>query len=150
MALSYYLELEVGLKPQQALQIVANACPFQWQDNNLVGLGIQIRAFEEKDEENQALTEQFFGFVHSLVVSFRISSNQDIEQAERLMIRATLALLQKTTGDAVLLFNYENIVLQRIKNQLVFNQDFWDPWKADEIKNALIPYSLKVLSSPLL
>lgn len=150
MALSYELEMAVGLEPQQALQILANACSLQWQDNNLVGSGIQIRAFKETDEENRALTEQAFGFVPSLVVSFRIKSDQNIEQAERLMIRATLTLLQETTEDAVLLFNYENIVLQRIKNQLVINKDLWESWEADEIRNTMVPHSLKVLPSPLL
>ncbi|MBW4463638.1 MAG: hypothetical protein KME47_25850 [Nodosilinea sp. WJT8-NPBG4] len=150
MALSYELEMAADLDSQQALQIVANTCLLQWQGEQLIGNGIQVRAFKESEEDNQELTKQAFGFSPTLIVNFRIKSGQHSEQAERIMIRATAALLQATSKDAVLLFNYENIVLQRIHNQLIINQDLWDAWKADELKKIGMPHTIAVLSSPLL
>ncbi len=149
MALSYGLEIATELKPIQALQIVADKCSLEWQQETLRGPGIQVIASEE-EEDDQSLTEEAFGFRPSVFLGFRVNPGKNLEKAERTVIRATMALLQQVAGDAVLMFNYESIVLQRISNQLVFNQEMWERWTASEMANTTVLYELKELPSPLL
>ncbi len=78
---------------------------------------------------------------------FRINTDDTLEIGERTLIRAVMTLLQKVTGNAILLFNYENLVLQRINNQLIFNQDMWEEWTANELEKVNLSYELKQLAA---
>ncbi|QLE57420.1 SitI3 family protein [Nostoc sp. TCL26-01] len=149
MALSYGLELETDLSPKQVLQILAQKLDLNWEQENLLGSGVIINAHIE-DEDNQLLFNEKFGYKASVFVGFRVNPNQDFEQGMRIMIRACMNLLIQIKGNAMLLFNYETIVFQRINHELIFNQEMCEPWIEAEMANLNTLYKLQSLVSPLL
>ncbi|MEA5567632.1 SitI3 family protein [Anabaena sp. UHCC 0399] len=149
MALSYGLELETDLSPKQVLHILAQKLDLKWQQETLHGSGVMINSHIE-DEDNQLLFAEKLGYNPSVFVGFRVNPNQDFEEGMRTMIRACMNLLTQIKGNAVLLFNYETIVFQRINHELIFNQEMREPWIDAEMTNLNTPYKLQSLVSPLL
>ena len=147
MSLSYTLELQKKLEPKQLLQLLIERHNLQWHQDTISGKGIWVNAYTEDDADNQSLTKEEFGFIPSTIISFRINTDDTLEIGERTLIRAVMTLLQQVTGNAILLFNYENLVLQRINNKLIFNKDMWEEWTANEMERVNIPYELKQLAS---
>ncbi|AOX02099.1 hypothetical protein BJP34_24045 [Moorena producens PAL-8-15-08-1] len=143
MALDFDLEMVTELKPQQALNILATKLALEWQQDNLKAPGILINA-DVEDRWEQDVTEENFGFRPTLVVGFRINPNQDYEGGLRTLIRATISLLQQTVGEAVLLFNYETVVLQRLGNKLILNEEMLEPSIISEIDQFKLTYELQV------
>jgi hypothetical protein len=65
------------------------------------------------------------------------------------MFEATMLLLEHAR-DAVLLFNYEIIVFQRLGGQLTINSDY-PMWDEDWLRsNLALPFECRPLPSPLL
>ncbi|MCY1075049.1 SitI3 family protein [Archangium lansingense] len=97
------------------------------------------------------MVEESFQFRPDLSVGFRLDPNSDeYEQGNRIMLRATMFLLEYGR-DGVLLFNGEHIVLQRLSGHLVLNEDSKN-WTdglqlEDEIR---LPHEKRPLPSPLL
>jgi hypothetical protein len=60
-----------------------------------------------------------------------------------------MELLRQVSGEALLLFNGERIVLQRLGGQLLLNQEF-NPWITSFLPLVTLPYDLKNIPSPLL
>ncbi len=147
MSLSYTLELETKVEPQKLLQLLVERHNLQWHQETISGKGIWVNAYVEDDPENQSLTKEEFGFIPSIIFAFRINTDDTLEIGEQTLIRAVMTLLQEVAGNAILLFNNENLVLQRINNQLIFNQDMWEEWTANELERINIPYELKQLAS---
>ncbi len=56
----------------------------------------------------------------------------------RMVVRATMTLLHEVIGGAVLLFNYETIIVQRIDNQLIFNKNDLESWIASELDDLIL------------
>ncbi|MFB2737116.1 SitI3 family protein [Umezakia ovalisporum] len=149
MALSYGLELETDLSPKQVLQILAQKLDLKWQQETLHGSGVMINSHIE-DADDQLLFAEKFAYQPSVLVGFRVNPNQDFEQGMRTMIRSCMDLLTQIKGNAVLLFNYETLVFQRINHELIFNQEMCEPWIQAEMTNLNLPYKLQSLVSPFL
>lgn len=149
MSLDYYLELSTDLKPAPALRRLAERLGLDWADDtHLSGPGTIISAVEVTPGWWTEGIEEGFHFSPRLTVGFHYNKEEE-EAFNRIMLRATLLLLEQP-GDAVLLFNGEVIVLQRLKGQLVFNADYemWDDtWLKAEVQQ---PYEKRSLPSPLL
>lgn len=146
MSLDYDLEFEQNIEPKKLLQLLVDLCGFQWQQTGISGFGLWINAYQEEDEDSRILMEET-QFVPRTVVSFSFRSKEDLETEERTLIRSVMILLQKVSGNAILLFNYESIVCQRIKNRLIFNKKFWEKYTANEVFQLGISYELKELST---
>jgi hypothetical protein len=85
-----------------------------------------------------------------LAVSFRYSKEPEhYDDFRQIMLDATLLLLEHAQ-DAVLLFNGETIVMQRLNGKLAFNSDYhiWDDWLESGSK-VTIPFERRPLPSPL-
>ncbi|MHC5771272.1 MAG: SitI3 family protein [Nostoc sp.] len=149
MALSYGLELETDLSPKQVLHILAQKLDLKWEQETLLGSGVIINALIE-DKDNQLLFNEKFGYKPSVFVGFRVNPNEYFEEGMRTMIRACMNWLTQIKGNAVLLFNYETIIFQRINYELIFNQEMCEPWIDAEIVNLNTSYKLQSLVSPLL
>ncbi len=147
MSLSYTLELENKLEPKKLLQLLVERHNLQWHQDTISGKGIWINAHTEDDADNQSLTKEEFGFAPSTIIGFRINTDDTLEIIEQTLISAVMTILQEVTGNTILLFNYEKLVLKRINNQLIFNQDMWEEWTTSEIERFNIPYELKQLAS---
>jgi hypothetical protein len=151
MGLTNSLELSTDMKPAQALSLIAGRFDLKWSDDaHLIGPALWISAIE-LDRNMKLMIEEGFHFSPDLSVGFRIDTNSDdFEQGHRIMLRATMLLLEHG-GDGVLLFNGEHIILQRMGGQLVLNEDSRN-WTdglrlEDEIR---LPHEKRSLPSPLL
>jgi hypothetical protein len=95
------------------------------------------------------LISEAFGFVPTESVWFRLRSKERYSEGKTWVLRATMALLGLTNGDAVLLYG-EDIVLLRKAGRLVLNEQF-SAWDRSHL-NQLIgeAYEIRPLPSPLL
>jgi hypothetical protein len=154
MALEYELQLSTSLKPTQALEILPrhiDGLALTWNGKNgdyLLGSTIEIDISEPFRSRQETIREGF-RFIPTLEVGFRFTNNTDHDISRHVMFQATMLLLEQAQ-DAVLLFNYERIVLQRINGQLTFNSDY-HTWNEEWLKGRLsIPFEHRPLPSPLL
>ena len=145
MSLNYDLEFEKNIEPQELLRLLVDSCGFQWQQTGISGFGLWINAYQEEEDIRILMKE--IEFQPRTVVSFSFRSKDNLETEERTLIRIVITLLQKFSGNAILLFNYESIVCQRIENQLIFNKSLWEKYTVDEVHQLGISYELKELSS---
>ncbi len=149
MALEFDLSISTEFEPMQTLQILSQRLGLERDSNmNLLAAGVSVSAIT-KSALGQSVIEDGFGFRPNIAVCFRIYPNEDYEQGKVTLLRATVELLSQVRGDAVLLFNGEEIVLQRIEENLLLNQDksIWSPLQLSKIT---LPYELRSLPSPLL
>jgi len=151
MALEYDLHLSTNLKPAQALEKLASLAPEPtWSEDRtfLVDITAQIRALEPR-ALTQSIIKDAFHFTPTLCVRLRRRSDADWNRFRQLLLDATLVLLDDAQ-DAVLLFNGEIIVLQRLEGRLVFNSEY-DLGDAEWLKSRLtLPFERRPLPSPLL
>lgn len=152
MALEYDLNLTTRLDEKQALEMLAGRIPgLNWGDDYsfLVDSTATITALVAS-ASTRRLFEDTFHFVPTLGIGFRFVSNTDYDRFRLLMLQATTLLLEHAR-DAVLLFNYETIVLQRFGGKLVLNSDYHIFEDDGGLKSMLThPYERRPLPSPLL
>lgn len=153
MALTYSFEGALDLDPVAALQWLAAELPVEQVDQaQLRGPALQITTLGSS-ELRQSVIADAFGFRPLLGLGFRIDSNaadDDYVAGKHLLIRATVALLREYAGAAVLLFNGETVLLQRLHEQITLNQA-WREWTSyDLLREVTLPYELRPLPSPLL
>jgi hypothetical protein len=154
VATEYEFDMATDLEASQALELLSRrigGLTLTWNGKNtdyLLGSTIEIDINAPLKSWQETITEGF-GFAPTLSVGFRFKTNTDFDAFSKIMLQATMLLLEYA-GDAVLLFNYEIIVLQRIDGKLVFNSQYHlrdDDW----LKSSLpLPFERRPLPSPLL
>jgi len=132
MALEYTLMIESQLELIEVRNIISN-----FQD--LPGMTIDI---ELTDQEDKAFVQDQFRFTPSLSLFFVQDKIADFSLAHSNIIKTTIALLNNCSGDAVLDFNGDTILLRRIKTQLFIYQDDRDFWQPFLLKLVPQPYEL--------
>jgi len=154
MATEYAFDIASDLKTVQALELLSrhlSGLTLTWNGKNsdyLVGSTISINVSEPFMSWQETIMEGF-GFTPTLLVGFRFHTNTDFAAFSEIMFQATMLLLEHAK-DAVLLFNYEIIVLQRLGGKLVFNADY-QMWDDDWLKGRLpLAFERRPLPSPLL
>ncbi|WP_309889007.1 SitI3 family protein [Archangium sp.] len=154
MATEYEFDIATDLKTVQALELLSRhigGLTPTWNGKNsdyLVGSTISISGSEPPKGWQELITEGF-GFTPTLSVGFRFHNNTDFDVFSEIMFQATMLLLEHAE-DAVLLFNYEIIVLQRSGGKLVFNADY-QMWDDDWLEGRpTLPFERRPLPSPLL
>jgi hypothetical protein len=154
MATEYAFDIASDLKTVQALELLArhlSGLTLTWNGKNsdyLVGSTISITVSAPLKSWQETITEGF-GFAPTLSVGFRFHNNTDFDAFSEIMFQATMLLLEHAK-DAVLLFNYEIIVLQWLGGKLVFNPDY-QMWDDDWLRSRLaLPFERRPLPSPLL
>ena len=156
MALEYELDLSTSVKPTQVLELLSrqiDGLTLTWNGKNsdyLWGPTINIDVSEPSRSRSETINDGF-GFFPTLLVGFRFNTkiDEDYDTCGQIMFQATMLLLEHAR-DAVLLFNAEIIVLQRLGGQLTFNSDYY-MWDDDWLKSKLtIPFERRPLPSPLL
>jgi len=152
MALVYELELSASMQCMQVLELLAAQVDGLEQDEGrpaLFGPTITI-SVAETDAMSRKVIKRGFHFEPTLSIGFRFVSNTDYDAFKQIMLQAAVRLLAHAQ-DAVLLFNYEIIVLQRLGGNLVLNSEYhiWDD--DDWLKSRLAsPFERRPLPSPLL
>ncbi len=145
MAVEYDLNIATELEPIQALHIISDGLNLKWRTDTLLERpGIQVSAIPSPELRQSVIEEEFGGFRPTIFVLFRIFPNADYEGGIRILRQATMELLRQVPGDAVLLFNGETIVLQRLGGKLMLKEG-WGNWNASELADVTLPYELRKL-----
>jgi hypothetical protein len=152
MALDYTLHLSTSVKPRQAWERLAGRIAgLAWSEDDscLFDETVTITAMDSR-ALTRSVIEESFQFVPNLWVGFRCAKFADQDTFARVLLDATLLLLEDSK-EAVILFNGEFIILQRLGGQLVFNADsgLWhdEKWLKGRLT---VPFARRPLSSPLL
>src|SRR5262249_46458937 len=93
------------------------------------GDGLQVTAYRV-DAGEEASAARLFGFVHRVTATFRfanLGAEGRRELNEELMIASVVQFLETYPDSGVLLFNHEEVILQRLDAEIVLNSD-WDGW----------------------
>jgi hypothetical protein len=150
MALEFSLDISTTFDLEHILHILSEELSLESNESSayLVGSGVLVTAFS-KGELGQSVIEEAFGFRPDIFVLFRIKPKEEFEKGRHTIVQTTMKLLEQISGDAVLLFSGEKIVLQRIGGQLLLNRE-WGNWNESLLFEVKLPYELRELPSPLL
>jgi hypothetical protein len=116
----------------------------------LEGMYITARSVSPADRHSTTL---LFGFDHRITVIFRFSNlarGSTAEHNTSLMAIAILALFDAYGEPGVLLYNGEEVILQKLDGGVVFNED-WEEWfEIDDLAPVLAAHARQRLPQPLL
>lgn len=153
MSLIHNLEIATSLTPAQATDVMTRAIQPDRHDQNSLRVSGMFGIAGSLGDYVSDLTYEYYGFRPTLNVTFEVYSREDEDflNGMRMMMRAAMSILQHDSGDAVMLFNGERTMLQRINGQLLLNAA-WDNWTAHAklLPEVTLPYKLRSLASPAL
>jgi hypothetical protein len=123
MGLWFTLDISTKLDAVAAGRLLAERLPLQRIDEtHLVTEGMSISIVDETRDRAVEIYEDVFHFTPTLGVGFKISTVYgDLAEDKRLMIRATMLLLERGE-DAVLLFNEQTVLQRLLGGKLVLNE----------------------------
>ena len=130
MALEYTLMIDSRFGLAELTRILSNREGFEYQSDCLKVAGITIH-MELADQDDKAFAKDYFHFVPNLAVFFTQDKLTDFRLAHSNLIKTTVILLNECSGDAMLDFNGDTVLLRKIKHQLLLYQDdsdFWQPF----------------------
>ncbi len=135
----------------QALSLMTARLPLERGDEkHLMGPALSIDA-QEPGHHWQSLIQECFRFQTQLSVGFSLYPNDEgYEDGRRVLVHAVSLLLEQAQ-EAVLLFNGEYVVLQKLEQQVVLNAEYG--WWSDEIgleREFLLSHEKRPLPQPLL
>lgn len=152
MALDYDLELSTDITPGYAIEMITSRIPGlarERDDSRLFDATVIISAISEP-EHTRVMIEEGFHFTPTVSVGFRFVMDGDNERFREVLLQASLLLIEQAR-DAVLLFNGEQVILQRLGGKLAFNADsgLWrdEAWLRRKVQ---APFELRSLPSPYL
>ncbi|MGK7905374.1 MAG: SitI3 family protein [Hormoscilla sp.] len=149
MSLDYDLRIVTDWEPILILEFLSKKLQLGWEEGvRLFGPGIVLGVSRE-NERRQAFIQSMFGFAPTVDVWFWLDKNEDYYLGKQTLLQAVMLLLSEMPGDAVLLINYETIVLQRIGGTLIFNQEL-GTWSNEELASVKLPYYQQPLRSPII
>ncbi len=150
MSLNYELRIDTEWEAQQISDFLSKELSLEWgEESSLLSPGVLIGVFPEK-ETRRSIMQLEYGFKPTIDVWFWLNSNRDYEKGKHTLLTASMLLLSKLPGDAVLLFNYERTVLQRIEGTLIFNSQPATWQEAELAAEVKLPYYIEPLRSPLI
>ncbi len=148
MSLEYELRIVTDWQPLDILNLLSRDLELEWEETRLFGPGI-ILGVTPESELRQSIMMETFGFKPTLDLWFWLDSQEDYQQGKQMLLEALMLVLNHLSGDAVLLFNSESTVLQRISGSLIFNQKIPLTSK-DELEKFNQPFYIQPLHSLLL
>lgn len=148
MSLEYELRIVTDWQPLDILKLLSRELELEWEETRLFGPGIVLGATPET-EHRQSMMMETFGFQPTMDVWFWLDSQENYQRGKQILLEASMLVLSHLPGDAVLLFNSESTVLQRISGFLIFNQKIPLTSK-DEIEKFNQPFYIQPLRSLLL
>ncbi|MEV6302200.1 SitI3 family protein [Actinoplanes sp. NPDC051861] len=114
--------------------------------------GMYVTAYPVPDGEGHETT-RLLGFQHRITAVYHFSNLADQATHDHnvaVMIRSVLAFFDRFGGHGALLFNGEEVTIQRLTNEIIFNSD-WDDWTGvDALTSLIAPHSSRPLPQPLL
>ena len=145
MALEYMLRTATNLEPERVLDFFASTLDLKKEPDQISGSGLIIYASPESELGRSIINDEFH-FTPDVRVTFRLDKFDDMEVGKIKFLRGTLELLSRTPNNAVLLFNNEDVILQRVGGRLILNDksSFWTPEHLSEVR---LPYEMRSIAS---
>jgi len=124
MAIEYALDLDSRMRKSQAFELMADflGATFDSDEDCVYMADLYVYGIDVTPGLSTIIHEEAFHFTPSLKFWFRLQQDVDVENFYRLMLRASMMMLEYA-DDAVLLFDTV-IVFQRLGGRLVFNTDY--------------------------
>jgi hypothetical protein len=118
----------------------------------IVTEGMYVDAYRIDSGDEMSATARF-GFQHRVTMIFRFYSNKASDVRNRsvaLMLCAVLSYFNKYPGRGVLLYNGEEVTLQRLDGDIEFSID-WEDWTdVQEVASLVASHAVRRLNQPLL
>ena len=150
MSLNYELRIDTEWEAQQISDLLSKELFLErGEESRLLSPGAVMGVFPE-NEMRRSIMQLEYGFKPTIDVWFWLDSNLDYEKGKHTLLTASMLLLSKFSGDAVLLFNYERTVFQRIQHTLIFNSQSATWQEAELAAEVKLPYYIEPLRSPLI
>jgi len=145
MSLNYTLSIAGSSTYQSLLSKLRSAKGYQVSASEASAPGLQVRLSTPGPVDVQIIEEEF-GFTPGRQVDFRVDKAADPPATAVFLLRACEALLPRTSGDAVLLFNGETVIFLMRAGSLVLNpvEGFWSDAALAEVAG---PYRLAPIRS---
>ncbi len=153
MAIEYTFYGEADVSSDDLRSVIVGAVGgAQGADGTVLRTGLNVTA-NRVDAGGGNPATHFFGFEHRVTATFRFSNTAEGGTRDHnitLMVGAVLAYFDRYAGRGVLLFNGEEVIIQRLDHEVVFNSD-WDDWTdVDEVRPLLSGHAVRPLLQPLL
>lgn len=152
MAIEYDLYGSADVTTDEIVLFLAGVLEARVEDGTIRRDGLEVTAYRAEPGEEASAT-RLFGFTHRVTATFRLSNRSTPEEREHntaVMTDAVLQFLDRYAGSGVLLFNGEEVVLQKLDGPVSLNSD-WEEWSESEELSALIgEREFRSLPQPLL
>jgi hypothetical protein len=120
-------------------------------DGSIVRDGMHVTAYRVEPAEAHATTGHF-GFEHRVTAIFTFANLASADVADHntaLMAEAVVAFLEAFPGRGVLLFNGEEVILQRLDDGIEFGAD-WEDWaELPGVRPLVARHAVRALAQPL-
>jgi hypothetical protein len=140
MALEYKLALQKPEDETVVLDQLVSVDGFVRGGDGIQAPDLFVSVRKPSDLTVEVIKDEF-GFVPHVQVWFRLHGDGDTDAARLRIVYACMALLQLGSGDAVSLFNGDQVVLLRQNGQLVLNRDLGF-WTDERLALVTLPYRL--------
>lgn len=153
MSADYNFDIKTPLSPKQVLEVAAKGVgtevPEQLEPYAFRVLGAFAVASEVSELGRKLLLEEY-GFAPTVGVTFEYYPSKDKEGGRHAISQGVAAMLREVKGDAVLFYNGEETMLQRIGGNLLLDKAWSERgWLAAELSAAGLKYEVQELASPL-
>ncbi len=153
MATEYDLISEADLSHEEFFSFVRVAVDGVPRESNfMLAEGMGVYAYRVTPDEQRSAAD-LFGFTHRVTATFRFSnraSDEVLARAEVVMYRAVIEFFERFPGRGVLLYNGEEVTVQKLNEGIEINRD-WEEWTENDSLQALINgYTFRTLPQPLL
>lgn len=145
MALEYKLSLEGDFGVSEIRDILVDLVGYKNDGESLFVDGVTAIVVESKGLSSVVVQDEF-GFLPKVRITFRLNKFLDLSLLQEKVIKATNTILHQYTGEAVLLFNGEAVILQRDKSGLYLNE-IDNFWKRNILNAVDLPYDFKKIDS---
>ena len=148
---TFHGDADIGTADLRAFVTSVTGAPVN-ADGAVVTEGMYITAYRQDDEEGDRTAA--LGFREIATIGFRFYSNtgENVQgRSVALMVSTVLAYFHTFGGSGALLFNFEEITLQRLDDEIEIDRDWRDEWlQLPEAASVVAPFPARALPQPLL
>jgi len=129
MALEYNLTIQSQFSLSEIQKKLLTLKEIKYSGLMFVAPGLTFE-MELVDQEEKTFVQDRFGFIPNQSIFFRQDKLTNFQLAHSSLVKITGFLLNNSSGDVILDFNGDTLLLRRINKQLFLYQDdsdFWQP-----------------------
>ncbi|MFB9239345.1 SitI3 family protein [Plantactinospora siamensis] len=153
MAIEHDLYGEADLSDSEFVSFIATSVDGKIFDEGLIkARSMDVIAYRVSEDDEMSAADNF-GFRPRVTATFRfhnLASSEERGLAQIVMYRTVLEFFERFSGRGVLLFNGEEVTIQKLGEEIEINSG-WEEWTDNEALQSLINgYAFRPLPQPLL